>query len=74
MDGERYFLLNIGGGAQFFESPAPPQGAGEREILTDKGRYAIREDPAEVALRDPDSKQGATQSWADAVAAMAAQK
>jgi hypothetical protein len=69
MDGERYFLMNIGGGATFYSSPAPsaPLGA---EVLTPMGPWGVREDQAAAAKRDPDSRQGATQTWEQALAAM----
>jgi phage terminase large subunit len=69
LDALRYLLVNLGGGATFFNSPAPPKQA-ERDVLTPVGKFAVREDPGSPFRPDPDRKQGVTQSWEDAVAAM----
>lgn len=63
-DSLRYVCVNIGGGARFYDTPqqqpaAPWHGA---EILTDRGRYAIRDDPAAPVFTSAgESKPGAVQ-------------
>ena len=71
-DAGRYLLLNIDGGATFYDSPEPPP-RGPGELLTPMGAWAVREDPAVIAARaarDPQHRQGATQTWEEALAAM----
>lgn len=70
MDGEKYFLLNLDGGAQFFASPEAPQ-PGPGELLTPMGQWAVREDPNAPVSTDPDKpKVGLTQTWEQALAAV----
>lgn len=51
MDGERYFLTSIDGGATFYDSPEPERPLGAPAPLASMGRFAVREDPAVVAAR-----------------------
>lgn len=71
-DAGRYLLLNLDGGATFYDAPEPaPRGPGE--LLTPMGSWAVREDSAQQAKRvvqGSEHKQGATQTWAEAMAAM----
>lgn len=72
MDGERYYLMNIGGGPKFFDSPPAAAPAGS-QVMTPMGPWAVREDPADAAkraARDPADRQGAVQTWDQAVASM----
>lgn len=71
-DALRYKLLNIDGGATFFTSPEPPK-RGPGELLAPMGAWAVRQDPGTAAVkveRDPEGKQGAVQTWKEALASM----
>src|SRR5579859_407513 len=75
MDGERYFLINLGGGATFYDSPEPASPLGTPAPLTPVGRFAMAEDDALAPKRAPGSegpnpRQGAVQTWEEALAAM----
>lgn len=50
-DAGRYLLLNLDGGASFFDSPEPARPLGAPAPLTPMGQWAVREDPALVAAR-----------------------
>lgn len=63
-DALRYLLVNLGGGATFYDSPEPARPLGAPELLTPMGQWAVREDPAVTAARaakDPESRPGAVQ-------------
>lgn len=71
-DAGRYLLLNLDGGATFYTSPEPVPAPGGH-ALTPMGAWAVREDAATVAARaahDPQHKQGAVQTWEEALASM----
>ncbi len=70
-DALRYLTLNLGGGPQFFDSPAPPGPKAPVEILTPLGQWAVREDPNNPSRPDPEKPPpGTTQTWQEALAAM----
>lgn len=69
MDAERYFLMNLGGGAQFFVSPPPSAPLGT-EVMAEMGPWAVREEKDPLFKPDPERKQGAVQTWEQALAAM----
>lgn len=74
MDGERYFLINIGGGASFYDSPEPGRVLGAPAPLAPMGRFAVEQTPGEGPKRapgsEPNPQQGATQTWEQALASM----
>lgn len=50
-DAGRYILLNLDGGASFYDSPEPARPLGAPAPLTPMGPFAVREDPAVAAAR-----------------------
>jgi hypothetical protein len=73
-DALRYALLNIDGGAQFFDAPDPGPSLGQAQPLQPMGRFAVHEEPADLPKRapgsEPNPRQGATQTWEQALASM----
>ena len=73
LDAGRYLLTNLGGGAQFFDSPEPRTALGQ-EVLAPMGRFAVKEDPQDAPKRAAGSEQnpaqGAVQTWEQALASM----
>jgi PBSX family phage terminase large subunit len=73
-DAGRYILLNLDGGATFYDSPDPGLPLGAPAPLAPMGRFAIQEDVAEAPQRaagsEPNPRQGATQTWEEALASM----
>jgi phage terminase large subunit len=73
-DAGRYLLLNLDGGAQFYDAPAPGLPLGAPAPLAPMGRFAVAEVPGEAPVRapgsEPNPQQGATQTWEEALAAM----
>lgn len=71
LDCGRYLLTNLGGGAQFFDSPPPAAPLGT-EVMTPMGQWAVREEKTPLFKPDPERKQGGVQTWEQALAAQVA--